>query len=410
MTSKTTYMNLVLPTVSTARSYGTSAQDWACYINQNFFKMDQHAHTGGDDGVQIPSNALVSSGLNINSFTLSDVDYINFYDQTLNNYLPCSLYVYGGELYYYNSSSVSVQITSGGSLPVDQTSGFFGDYGDDGSRASFFGGASQFVFYGADSASFANVECQAFTDITTATISDYTGYLLGTGTGVFSNCSGYAPLLGGGWQKWYAETTNTTITYPYFSKRDDNGGVGLNPPEYTVKYADEGNYFFGYKGIGFNESYESTNIPQKTYISCKVHAEFDLNTDPTVDTSTNTATLSFTLYESTSIPNSISDTGVFFRSIIFYYSSTATDSNGDSIAVVAGDITTLIKGAPSYNLYETQNSGNKKRVVNFFFTPAVSGTSYSDYPSSKFKCVRADGTILYLEATGYYYSLLRNNL
>lgn len=103
-------MNLTLPIVSQ-----TTGPTWANQINADLSVIDGHNHVPGS-GAQIPSAAL-NINANVDFATnsaigLNSTQYIN------QNAIAsaCALYAYQGELYYNDSSSVPVQITSNGSV------------------------------------------------------------------------------------------------------------------------------------------------------------------------------------------------------------------------------------------------------------------------------------------------------
>jgi hypothetical protein len=104
-------MNLDLPTVSV-----TLGPDWAIDINEAFETIDTHDHTSGKGKKITPAALNINSSLSFNNYPLTNLNYINLYQQTATLVGPSLVYNVNGDLYYNNGSGVPVQITSGGSV------------------------------------------------------------------------------------------------------------------------------------------------------------------------------------------------------------------------------------------------------------------------------------------------------
>lgn len=114
-------MGLTLPTVSQ-----TPGPQWASEINSDLSLLDSHDHTTGK-GIQVPV-----AGLNINDdlplagiYGVEQARYLELANQS--GTIPdASLFRSAGNLFYKNTSGVSVQITSGASVAAPVSSGWSG--------------------------------------------------------------------------------------------------------------------------------------------------------------------------------------------------------------------------------------------------------------------------------------------
>ena len=110
----TTFMNLNLPTPTV-----TLGPEWANEINAAFEVIDQHDHTS-DKGQKVPTAGLnINENLDFNSNKAQSVEALQLVNLTsvLSGATNASsLYTSNGNLYYTNSSGVSIQMTTGGSI------------------------------------------------------------------------------------------------------------------------------------------------------------------------------------------------------------------------------------------------------------------------------------------------------
>lgn len=237
----TQYMNIDLPTNSTETSYGTSGQDWASMINVGFTKVDQHTHAL-EFGNLIPSNVLSYDLLNLNNFSLLNVQYISFFNNStasdpnlfFSSVPRTSLFVYEGELYYSSEDADTVvQITDSGSLVSTDIGGFQGDYTTDGSTVSFYGDDEYFVFYGASGASFADIQCGNVISNTTFQTNNFSGKFIVTEDIIFSDVTmkNRIPIANDGSfigaYSDVSDTFNLVTDDIYAILRDANGGVSF---------------------------------------------------------------------------------------------------------------------------------------------------------------------------------------
>lgn len=310
-------MGLTLPTVSTTRSYGTFAQDWASYVSGNFFIIDSHDHTK-NRGNQIAWANLLPSGLSMNQFSVKNLSYLST-SEVVESDQPAipinSLWTDSVDLWWRNSTGFDVRITEDGGLPIDTTGGFFGDYGDDGSKASFVGDTSSFFFFGADSAVYADIAASSLT-ANTFTVNALESLVVATGTGTFGGLSGYAPdIQNNSWEKWYdTNQPKTGVIYPYIAKRDKNQGVKLNK---SVSYNDT----WGAKGLAFKSYYNNSDIaPFKLKYKCYFSEipSFGGGWQFVGSGDTFYVTKSFQIEEVLSTNGSVGDTCVFARSLFLY--------------------------------------------------------------------------------------------
>jgi len=234
MTTTTPYMSLTIPDNGSARTIGTYGQDWALYVNEDFIDIDVHDHSIGN-GNQIPVSAIKFDYLNTNSFNLTSVGYVNYNPVTDpssvgNN----SIFVSGVDLYFKNAASNIIRITEDGGLPTVGDAGFYGDYGDDGSTAAFFGDIPAFNFYGLNSADFAEISCKSTQSINVSP-GAFTGFLNGTADGVFTSAANsMADRLTGGLIKAVSDpTTINTDSYPFFPYRDSKSCSSLFSTPYS---------------------------------------------------------------------------------------------------------------------------------------------------------------------------------
>lgn len=119
----TTYMSLVLPTVSS-----TIGPLWASELNSALTVIDAHNHAAGMGQQISPSGLDISSDLSFQSNNATLLRSVRLAPQAaalaVGTDLRC-IYAIAGDLYYNNASGTSVQITSGGS--VAGTSGSIGN-------------------------------------------------------------------------------------------------------------------------------------------------------------------------------------------------------------------------------------------------------------------------------------------
>jgi len=113
MSTTTPNMNLVIPEVGV-----TVGPDWANEINTAFSGVDAHDHTTGK-GVQIPTAGIsINANLTFNSNAATSLSFVGFTDQGSDPATLRSIYTKSGELYYQDSASNVIQITSGGAINV----------------------------------------------------------------------------------------------------------------------------------------------------------------------------------------------------------------------------------------------------------------------------------------------------
>ena len=110
----TPFLNLDLPTVSV-----TLGPAWASQVNAAFEVIDSHDHSSGK-GAQIPTAGLnINADLDFNEFAALNLRIASFEQRTTSpsgSDFSTSLSVFGGNLYYTNTSGVPVQITDGGGI------------------------------------------------------------------------------------------------------------------------------------------------------------------------------------------------------------------------------------------------------------------------------------------------------
>ena len=114
MASTTTpQMVLILPDVGTE-----PGPDWASEIITALTSVDSHDHTSGK-GVQIPTAGLaINANLTFNDYAGISLAFIGFTDQGSAPATLRSVYTKSGELYFQDSASNEVQITSNGAINV----------------------------------------------------------------------------------------------------------------------------------------------------------------------------------------------------------------------------------------------------------------------------------------------------
>lgn len=107
----TSNMSLVLPTPSV-----TPGPTYAELNNTAFTTIDTHDHTTGK-GVKVPSSGLnINAALSFNSYGATALAFVAFTASSAPATTK-SIYVNSSnDLYYYNASGASVQLTSGSSI------------------------------------------------------------------------------------------------------------------------------------------------------------------------------------------------------------------------------------------------------------------------------------------------------
>ena len=112
-------MNLNLPSVGV-----TTGPTYATQLNQAFTDIDTHDHTSGK-GVQVPTAGInINADLAFNSYGITSLKFLGLVTQATAPTTNKSVYVNNSnDLYYKNSSGVSVQITNG-SVLNNATAGF----------------------------------------------------------------------------------------------------------------------------------------------------------------------------------------------------------------------------------------------------------------------------------------------
>lgn len=387
-------MKLILPTVSTSKSYGTNAQVWAANQNYNFFKSDSHNHTA-NNGNRISCNNLTSGNLDLNQFTIYDVNYVGLNNlSSLSGLSDASLYVYGENLWFLDGSGNHVQITDGSSLvSVTTTSGFFGDYTTANASSVYFSDTDSFYFYGNDSSTLANIQCAGvYTGLfgkTSITVQDLTYSVTNFTTDIVTTLEGYFPNainscpdpVTGLWQNCFYSLEQTGFSYPYVARTDSYGGTAI--PNITLIP------FYGESGMGFY-NYANDTTSQSPYLFFEIYLNEQIETNLfETDTwkllsysSTNfTVSRSFTLNADYSSNTTYSTKKLLnIDAIITYNSQTA--SSGTIVQNMPYNATTsTIFFAPS-----TDTDGNTTTIVTVTVTiPETTGSIYGNTNGYRFE-------------------------
>lgn len=104
-------MSLNLPTVGV-----TAGPTYATQVNTAFEDVDAHDHTTGK-GVQVPSAGInINANLEFNDYALLEIGYAAFTASAAPSTTKSVYVATSGDLYYYNASGTSVQLTNGGSI------------------------------------------------------------------------------------------------------------------------------------------------------------------------------------------------------------------------------------------------------------------------------------------------------
>lgn len=94
----------------------TPGPTWATEVNENFTSIDQHDHTSGK-GVQLTPSALdINSDLEFNGNAAIELKRLTFDSSVTGSGTNYSVYQLEGNLFWYNGSGQSVQITNGANV------------------------------------------------------------------------------------------------------------------------------------------------------------------------------------------------------------------------------------------------------------------------------------------------------
>jgi hypothetical protein len=173
-------MNLDLPVVSS-----TIGPDWATKLNTALTSVDSHDHTSSK-GQKIPTAGLnINANLDFNANALTNFLEATFKNNTVDSSTTNSAYVKNGDLYFKDSASNNVRVTSGGALDLSGTGGITGDYTT--TSATAFYTDSSLTYFFQDSATNPSIMSYGTAEVGDGTVSlpSYT-FTSDKDTGIYS--------------------------------------------------------------------------------------------------------------------------------------------------------------------------------------------------------------------------------
>lgn len=119
----TTFMNLILPTVSS-----TIGPDWANNLNAAITLVDAHDHTTGK-GTKVPVSGInINSNLPFNNYSATNVGSATFSNLSALTLTLNTIYVKDGDLYFNDVNGSNVRLTASGAINTGSIGGIGGDY------------------------------------------------------------------------------------------------------------------------------------------------------------------------------------------------------------------------------------------------------------------------------------------